>query len=81
MNKYLSVLAAGLIAGSLSVSAFAADAAKPVVVPSASTATTSKEAVNKAATHKVAAKKDTSLKASVKKLFAPSAKKADVKTK
>jgi hypothetical protein len=70
MNKFLSVLIAGLIAGSLSVSAFAADPAKPA---GAST--------EKAATQKVEAKKDTGLKASVKKLFSSDSKKTDSKLK
>jgi hypothetical protein len=83
MNKFLSVLVAGLIAGSLSINAFAVDAAKPAVVAASatSTATPAKAAANKAVTNKVAVKKDTGLKASVKKLFAPSAKKTDVKLK
>ena len=71
MKQFLSVLVAGLIAGSLSVSAFAADAAKPA---SASTAASGKAA-------QVVVKKDTGLKASVKKLFSSDSKKADVKPK
>ena len=73
MKQFLSVLVAGLIAGSLSVSAFAADPAKPA---GASTAVT-----EKATAQKVEAKKDTGLKASVKKLFSSDSKKADVKPK
>ena len=65
MNKFLSVLVAGLIAGSLSVSAFAADAAKPVA------------SVSKAKTT-VAVKKHSALKTSVKKSL-PSAKKTSLK--
>jgi hypothetical protein len=67
MNKFLSVLVAGLIAGSLSVSAFAADAAKPAV-DAAKVKTT------------VAVKKDSAIKTTVKKL-APNAKKTDLKLK
>ena len=70
MKQFLSVLVAGLIAGSLSISAFAADPAKPA---DAST--------EKAATHKVEAKKDNSLKASMKKLFSSDSKKTDAKLK
>ncbi len=79
MNKYLSVLVTGLFLGSLSVSAFAVDTAKPVV---ATTASASKAAPTaKVATSKVVAKKDTGIKATVKKLFAPDAKKTDLKLK
>ena len=70
MKQFLSVLVAGLIAGSLSVSAFAADSAKPA---GAST--------EKATTQKVEAKKDNSFKASVKKLFSSDSKKTDAKLK
>ena len=65
MNKFLSVLVAGLIAGSLSVNAFAADAAKPVADASKAKTT-------------IAVKKDSALKTTVKKL-APSAKKTNLK--
>ena len=61
MNKFLSALAVGLIAGSLSMGAFANDAAKPA------------EAASKAPTASVV-KKDTGIKASLKKLL-PNAKK------
>ncbi len=82
VSKFLSVLVTGLIASSLSISVFAADAAKPVVAAvTTSAATTAKVATNKTATTKVAVKKDTGIKASVKKLLAPSAKKTDVKLK
>ena len=70
MNKFLSVLVAGLIAGSLSVGAFAADPAKPAGA-----------LAEKVAAQKVEAKKDTGLKASVKRLFSSDSKKADVKPK
>lgn len=70
MNKFLSVLVAGLIAGGLSISAFAADPAKPAGSPT-----------EKAAAQKVEAKKDTGLKASVKKLFSSDSKKTDAKLK
>lgn len=80
MNKFLSVLAVSLIAGTLSVSAFAAELAKSSTAPIAST-TTAKVEANKAVSSKVAAKKDTGIKASVKKLFSPSAKKTDLKLK
>jgi hypothetical protein len=70
MKQFLSVLVAGLIAGSLSVSAFAADPAKPAGA-----------ATEKATTQKVEAKKDSGLKASVKKLFSTDSKKADAKLK
>ncbi len=69
MNKFLSVLVTGLIAGSLSLNAFALDAAKPVV---AATKTQAKKVV--------AVKKDSSIKAAVKKAN-PSIKKTDVKPK
>ena len=74
MNKFLSVLMAGLITSSLSAGAFAAEAMKPLVAPTSTT-------VEKATTSKVAIKKDSGLKASVKKLLAPSSKKTDVKLK
>ena len=74
MNKFLSVLIAGLITSSISVGAFAADASKPLVAPTSAVA-------EKAAASKVVAKKDSSFKASVKKLLAPSSKKTDVKLK
>ena len=70
MHKFLPVLIAGLIAGSLSVTAFAADPAKPAGA-----------ATEKAATQKVAAKKDDGLKASVKKLFSSDSKKSEAKLK
>jgi hypothetical protein len=57
MKQFLSMLAIGLIAGSISVSAMAADAAKLEVKP----------AVKAAANKTAAVKKDTSLKAAVKK--------------
>jgi hypothetical protein len=73
MNKFLSVLVAGLIAGSLSVSAFAADAAK--AVPAA----TAKPVVAAVKTTDVKTeKKETGIKASLKKLL-PSAKKTEAK--
>lgn len=59
MNKFLSALTVGLIAGSLSMGVMAADAAKP--------------APSKAPTATVV-KKDSGVKASLKKLL-PSAKK------
>ncbi|WP_020167417.1 MULTISPECIES: hypothetical protein [Methylotenera] len=62
MSKILSVLAVGLVAGSLSVGAMAADAAKPADV-----------SASKAPAASVV-KKDTGVKASLKKLL-PSAKK------
>lgn len=70
MNKFLSVLMAGLITSSISVGAFAADAAKPTSA-----------VAEKATASKVVTKKDSSFKASVKKLLAPSSKKTDVKLK
>ena len=68
MNKFLSVLMAGLITSSISVGAFAADPAKPAGA-----------LAEKVAAQKVEAKKDTGLKASVKGLFSLDSKKADVK--
>ena len=62
MKQFLSVLAAGLIAGSLSMGAIAADAAKPAE------ATLTKKTVT------TPVKKDTGIKASLKKLL-PGAKK------
>jgi len=56
MNKILSVLAVGLVAGSLSVGAMAADAAKPADV-SASKAPAA-TVVKKDAGHKASLKKD-----------------------
>jgi hypothetical protein len=70
MNKFLSILAAGLIAGGLGVSAFAADAAKPAGV-----------STEKAIAQKAETKKDTGLKASMKKLFSSDSKKTDAKLK
>lgn len=67
MSKFLSVLVAGLITGSLSVSAFAADSIKPQVD------------VSKAKTT-VVVKKETGIKTTVKKL-APLTKSTDVKPK
>ncbi len=61
MNKFLSALTVGLIAGSISMGAMAADATKPA------------QAASKAPTANVV-KKDTGVKASLKKLL-PSAKK------
>lgn len=75
MNKFLSILVAGLFAASLSLSAFAADAAKPVVAETAKPAV----ADTKAKTT-IAAKKDSGIKTAVKKL-APSAKKTELKIK
>ena len=75
MNKFLSILVAGLFATSLSFSAFAADAAKPVVAETAKPAV----ADTKAKTT-IAAKKDSGIKTAVKKL-APSAKKTELKIK
>ena len=74
MNKFLSLLIAGLITSSISVGAFAADAAKPLVAPTSAT-------VEKAKASKVAIKKDSGFKASVEKLLAPSSKKTDLKLK
>ena len=91
MNKFLSILVAGLFAASLSLSAFAADAAKPAVAETAKPAVaetakpvvaeTAKSAVadTKAKTT-IAAKKDSGIKTAVKKL-APSAKKTELKIK
>lgn len=79
MNKFLSILVAGLFASSLSLSAFAVDAAKPVVAATPA-ATTAKVEASKVVTTKVAAKKDLGIKVAVKKL-APSAKKTDLKLK
>ncbi len=83
MNKFLSILVAGLFAASLSLSAFAADAAKPAVAETAKpvVAETAKPAVadTKAKTT-IAAKKDSGIKTAVKKL-APSAKKTELKIK
>lgn len=62
MRKILSVMAVGLVAGSLSIGAVAADAAKPAVVSVSKVPTVS------------AVKKDTSTKTSLKKML-PSAKK------
>ena len=72
MNKFLSVLVAGLIAGSLSVSTFAADAAK--AVPAA----TAKPVAAVKTTDVKTEKKETGIKASLKKLL-PSAKKTETK--
>lgn len=75
MNKFLSVLIAGLFAGNLSVGAFAADAAKPVVdgaKDQAKTAVAVKkiDATTKTEeTSKTDVKKDTGIKASLKKLL------------
>ncbi len=74
MNKFLSILVAGLFATSLSFSAFAADAVKPVV------AETAKPAADTKAKTTIAAKKDSGIKTAVKKL-APSAKKTELKIK
>ena len=83
MNNFLSILVAGLFATSLSFSAFAADAAKPVVAETAKpvVAETAKPVVadTKAKTT-IAAKKDSGIKKAVKKL-APSAKKTELKLK
>ncbi len=62
MNKILSVLAVGLVAGSLSVGAMAADVTKPADV-----------SATKAQAASVV-KKDTGIKASLKKML-PSTKK------
>ncbi len=62
MNKILSVLAAGLVAGSLSAGAMAADVTKPADVSA-----TKAQAVS-------VVKKDTTTKDSLKKML-PSAKK------
>ena len=63
MNKFLSALTVGLVASSLSMAAFAYDAAKPT------------EAASKVPAEKATVvKKDTGIKASLKKLM-PSAKK------
>ena len=67
MKNFTSALVVGLIASSLSLSAFALDAAKPVVADTKAKAT-------------VSAKKDSGIKTAVKKL-APSAKKTDLKIK
>lgn len=61
MNKFLSALTVGLIAGSLSMGVMAADAAKPA------------DAASKAPSATVV-KKDSGVKSSLKKLL-PSAKK------
>lgn len=74
MNKFLSALVAGLITSTISAGAFAADAAKPAVAPTSATA-------EKATASKLVIKKDSGLKASVKKSLAPSTKKTDVKVK
>lgn len=62
MNKFLSVLAVGLVAGSLSAGAMAADAVKPADAAASKTPAAS------------VVKKDTGIKASLKKVL-PSAKK------
>lgn len=64
MNKFLSVLAVGLVAGSLSAGAMAADAAKPADA-----------AANKAPAASVV-KKDTGVKASLKKVLPDTKKEA-----
>ena len=74
MNKFLSVLIAGLITSSISIGAFAADAAKPLVASTSAVA-------EKATASKVVTKKNSGFKASMKKLLAPSSKKTDVKLK
>ena len=83
MNKYLSILVAGLFAASLSLSAFAADAAKPAAADAAkpAVADASKPAVadTKAKTT-IAEKKDPGIKTAVKKLV-PSAKTTELKLK
>ena len=56
MNKILSVLAVGLVAGSLSVGAMAADAAKPADVSASKAPAAS--VVKKDAGHKASLKKD-----------------------
>lgn len=72
MNKFLSVLVAGLFAGSLSMTAFAADTAKPVLdgaKDKAKTAVVVKKEDATArtdATSKTDVKKDTGIKASLK---------------
>ena len=71
MSKLLTALLAGAFAATLSISAFAADAAKPAV-----TATAKVEA-----SKVVAVKKDSGIKASVKKLATPSTKKVAAKIK
>jgi hypothetical protein len=63
MNKFLSVLAVGLVAGSLSAGAMAADAAKPADASASKTPVASS-----------AVKKDTGVKAPLKKVV-PEAKK------
>lgn len=75
MNKFASILVAGLLAISLSLSAFAADAAKPAVSETAKTVVADTKA--KAT---IAAKKDSGIKTAVKKL-APDAKKTELKIK
>ena len=71
MSKLLTVLLAGAFAATLSVSAIAADAAKPAVNAA------SKVEASKA----VAVKKDSAIKASVKKSDTPSTNKVAVKLK
>ena len=91
MNKYLSILVAGLFAASLSLSAFAADAAKPAAADAAkpAVADASKPAVADAskpavadtkAKTTIAEKKDPGIKTAVKKLV-PSAKTTELKLK
>ena len=91
MNKFTSILVAGLFATSLSLSAFAADAAKPAVAETAKTVVTETAKPAVAETAKtvvadtkakatIAAKKDSGIKTAVKKL-APDAKKTELKIK
>ena len=56
MNKFLSVLAVGLLAGTLSAGAMATDAAKPADVSAGKAPAAS--VVKKDAGHKVSLKKD-----------------------
>ena len=65
MNKFLTALVTGLIAGSLSIGAFAADGVKPVKTPIVSV-TTAKVAANKAVNSSASNEKVTGIKASVK---------------
>ena len=71
MSKLLTVLLSGAFAATLSASAFAADVAKPAVTA------TSKVKASKVVT----VKKDSAIKASVKKSDTPSTKKVAVKIK
>ncbi len=57
MKNFTSALAVGLIAGSLSISAFATESAKPVAAPTAKVAATVAPASKKVAQNHLVSKK------------------------